>query len=223
MTSLAPFNSVLNLCGQGYSCAHPTMHPKRVVVLVALLALGLPLSLSAQQTATGGSTTAQPSAPPKGNPFSDATQHRADVVNYVLSGQHPTTDALQQLHAVASPTGMQLDTDADFALGAIDIGRRLSVLNKSAEAQVFFQAADDALTAVIGRTADHFASEKVQYLKARANIRAEFLNRLSDARADYDAALKLSPSDSNLLQLRALLPADPAAFLKNHQGIPTKG
>lgn len=193
------------------------MYHKPVVLVTALLALGSSITVSAQQATTD---SPQPAAPT--SKLGDATKLRTDLVNSVISGAHTTTEALVQLRATPSPTGMQLDSDADFAFGAIDVGRRLLVLKKAVEAETFFQEADAALTQVIGRTPDSSTSDKVQYLKARASIRAEFLNRLSDARADYDAALKLSPSDLHLQQLRRLLPADPAATLQNHQSLPTK-
>lgn len=216
---MAPFLRFLRARPCSYGGSSLLADYKPVVLAAALIALGSPWSLSAQ-VVTGTATTAQPTT---AKAFSDAVQHRTDVVNYVLDAKHTSVDALQQLHAVASPTGMKLDADADFAFGAIDIGRRLLLLKKPTEAQAFFQAADTALTLVIGRTSDSSVSDKVQYLKVRADIRATFLNRLSDARADFDAALKLSPSDQHLQQLRRLLPADPAATLQNHQGLPAKG
>jgi hypothetical protein len=192
----------------------------RACALLCALELGAPLSA---QVAQGASSASAATATDNSSAMADALQRRTDLVNYVLSGQHPAEDALQQLHAIPSPTGMQLDADADFAFAAIDVGRRLIALHKPVEAEAFFQAAEISLDAVIDRTPDTSLKDKVQYLEARANIRAEFLNKLTDARSDFDAALKLSPDDKRLQQLSRLLPADPAATLQNHKELPAKG
>jgi hypothetical protein len=189
--------------------------------------LGLQLaaqSLSAQTASNSGpSAPGTPPDPAGLQVMLDALKARSAIVDVVASGSATAGAGLLQLKDLKTPSGVQIDPDADFAFGAIDVGRRLLVLKKPTEAEAFFQAADTALTRVIERTPDSSASDKVQYLKARADIRAKFLNRLSDARADFDSALKLSPADLHLQQLRRLLPADPAATLQNHQGLPTKG
>src|SRR5690348_13269015 len=78
--------------------------------------------------------------------INDAIRIRADLVTSIAEGKSSASTAVDQLKSVASPSGVSLDPDADFALAAIDIGQRLLVVQKPVEAEVFFRAADKSLT-----------------------------------------------------------------------------
>jgi len=162
-------------------------------------------------------------AAPDLKPMTDALNFRSDMAASVGSGAEATNAAVIRLKAQAASSGLQIDSDADFAFAAIDVGRRLIALRKPAEAEAFFQAAETSLTLVIGRTSDSAATDKAQYLQKRAAIRANYLGKLSEARADLDTALQLTPDDQRLKQMHNLLPADPAATLQNHKELPTRG
>ena len=148
------------------------------------------------------------------NSMQAATALRRDLFDAVGNGSEKPAAALARLKKEKSPTGLQLDADADFAFAAIDVGRRLIATRKATEAEAFFRAAETALDLVIGRTADSAARDKVQYLQARATIRANYLNKLTEGKADLAAALKLAQDNPRLKQLQRLLPADPAATLQ---------
>lgn len=148
---------------------------------------------------------------------------RVDTTATVASGETKPEEAITALKAHDSPSGLKIDSDGDFAIAAIDVGRRLIALHKPVEAEVFFHAAEDSLGLVIGRTADSAAKDKVQYLSIRASIRAGYLNKLIEARADLDTAQKLAPENRQLKQMTRLLTADPAATIKNHKEQPTRG
>jgi hypothetical protein len=155
--------------------------------------------------------------------LADAQAFRAAMVGNVSNGSQDPATALRELSARANASGFGIDGSADFAFAAVDIGRRLIALHKPVEAEAFFQSAESALTAVIDRTSDALAKEKVQYLETRSGIRAEFLNKLSEARSDLDAALKISPDDKRLQQRSRLLTADPATTLQTFKNQPIKG
>lgn len=152
-----------------------------------------------------------------------AAQLRSDLTSQILSGEIKPEEAIKQLREATSATGLKIDADADFAFGATDIGLRLLAARNPAAAEPFFQAAEISLGQAIARTPDSTKQEKIQYLQARASIRADYLNKRTDAQTDFDAALKLSPDSKQLQQLRSRLGADPASAIQNHQVLPTRG
>lgn len=160
---------------------------------------------------------------PDAKSLTDAVKLRGDMADAVRNGSEKPEIALARLKKEQSPTGLKLDADADFAYAAIDIGRRLIATGKPAEAEKFFAEAEKSLDAVVKKTPDTSARDKAQYLQTRATIRANYLNKLAEGKADLDAAIALAPDDKRLQQLRKLLPADPAATLQKHQEAPVKG
>jgi len=168
------------------------MKPKSLVFLAALL---LQVPLAEAQTAS------VPQA------VLDAIKLRADMVGAIVAGSRNADAALLQLKAQPSLLG---DPDTSLASAAADVGQRLSVAGKAAEAGVFFRAAEASLTLKINRTPDASAQEKAQYLAMRAFLRAQFLNEAALAKADLDAAQKLAPGDPYLTSLRSSLSSDKA-------------
>jgi hypothetical protein len=179
------------------------MHPKTRLVGAVLLSLGAFVSLQAQ-------STTQPT--PDGKTMTDALKLRGDMGDAVAKGSEKPDAAITRLRAQASPTGLKIDHDADFAFAAIDVGQRLLAADKPAEAGQFFREAEISLTAVLGRTPDTKVQDKTQFLAQRAFIRAKFLSEPVLAKADLDAAQLLKPDDSYLQTLRSELTKDKAAF-----------
>lgn len=117
-------------------------------------------------------------------------------------------EALQRLRQEKSPSALKIDADADFALAALDVGRRLLAVNRPEQAEPFFKEAEKSLERVLRRTPSTAENELVQYLRTRAFIRAEYLGKPAEARADLDAALRLRPDDEHLRRTRASLVPD---------------
>jgi hypothetical protein len=176
-----------------------------------LCAFGLGASLAAQ---TASDTEKS---------LDDARRLRSDVAAAVTGGEVTPAIAINQLRAGNSRTGLKIDMEADFAVAALDVGRRLLGTRKPAEAEAFFRAAEETLGLLIARTPDKAARDKAQYLEIRSVIRTSYLNKLTEGKADLQDALKLAPDDKRRQQMLKLLPADPAATLNNHKEQPVRG
>lgn len=161
---------------------------------------------------------------PAGNPLAETARLRHDLAARVTLGSEDCDTAIKELRSQASPTGLKIDADGDFAFAAIDVGRRLMSLGHPAEATQFFREADKALTAAIARTPNAQATEKTQFLTARATIRSRHLKSAAAAQADLDTALQLQPSNAYLKQQRAQLgsenPELVAETTKSTEGTP---
>jgi hypothetical protein len=143
-----------------------------------------------------------------------ALQLRRDMAIRVATGTENPAAALTRLRTQASPSGLGIDSDADFAFAAMDVGHRLAAANKPAEAESFFRETEKSLTTMIQKTPDNAARDKAQYLSARANIRARYLSEAVAAKTDIDEAIRLRPDDAYLKQLRVVLASERAEFFK---------
>ena len=74
---------------------------------------------------------------------------REDVAKAVREKRDPVAGALARLKAAASPSGLKLDRDTDFALAAVDVGQRLLAAGDPESAEPFFREAEKSLDAVI--------------------------------------------------------------------------
>jgi hypothetical protein len=63
---------------------------------------------------------------------------REDVAKAVREKRDPVAGALARLKAAASPSGLKLDRDTDFALAAVDVGQRLLAAGDPESAEPFF-------------------------------------------------------------------------------------
>ncbi|MBI3884657.1 MAG: hypothetical protein HY302_02850 [Opitutae bacterium] len=135
----------------------------------------------------------------------DGLTLRTAAAAAVINGSERSADAITRLKAHASPSGLKIDRDADFAFAALDVGQRLLAAGKAADAEEFFRAAEKSLDKVLKKTPDSAANDKVQFLSALAMIRARYLNNAPQAKADLDAAIKLKPEDKQLESLRGTL------------------
>lgn len=157
------------------------------------------------------------------NKMLEASKFRGDLVKSIIDGEKDADASLERLRQHPKILGVKTDAEADFAVAAVEIGHRLIGSRKDKEAERFFRAADDSLSALIARSGQRKLHDLVQYLQIRASIRANFLNMPNEARADLDEAIKLSPEDKYLVQQRRLITADPAETLRNHKELPVKG
>ena len=62
---------------------------------------------------------------------------REDVAKAVREKRDPVAGALARLKAAASPSGLKLDRDTDFALAAMDVGQRLLAAGDPESAEPF--------------------------------------------------------------------------------------
>jgi len=154
--------------------------------------------------------------------ITDALAFRTAVAESVQSGVSTPRQALDQLKANVSPTGFKLDRDTELAFGAIDVGRRLAVAGKNAEAEVFFLAAEDALGRAIDKLGNSTVREKAMLLQQRAMLRGKLLNRPAESKSDIDAAQQLLPDDEYLKRKHDTLTKDKAEQFKEKKA-PTKG
>lgn len=173
-------------------------------VCAALCALGFGAALCAQALPN----TADPKAEFSGKVLLAAQALRRDLAAAVASSRISPEDAVVQLRASSAPAGLGADAEAELAFAAIDVGQRLLVAGKPGAAELFFREAEASLGAIIPKTADQASPQKVQYLARRAFIRANYLNKAKEARADLDEGLRLAPNDKGLLRQSRLLNAD---------------
>lgn len=75
----------------------------------------------------------------------DALKLRADTVDAITGGGEKSEAVLVRLKAHASPSGLKLDADADFAYAAIDLGQRLLAAGRPEEAEIFFKQGEKSL------------------------------------------------------------------------------
>lgn len=183
----------------------PAMKSLRLIVGLICSSLSF-IAICAQPAAPpAASIPDQNQAAPATSPLTEALKFRSDLVASVVSGAEDSDAAIARLRTQASPSGLKLDADADFALGASDIGRRLISASKPSEAERFFQEAEKSLTTVIDRTPDKSAAEKAGYFAERANLRVHYLNKAALAKSDIDSALQLQPDSAYLRQLRVVM------------------
>lgn len=163
-------------------------------VLIGALCLVLVLPLAAQSGAKSESSL-----------LSAALALRTALARAVIDGKQASADVLLQLKASSSPSGLEINADADFALAAIDVGQRLIAARRPAEAEPFFVAAEKALEIAIEKAPDSSAQEKVILLQKLALIRADFLNKMTEAKENLDQAITLQPEDKHLRRKSDLL------------------
>jgi len=168
-----------------------------------ICALNLSASLSAQ-VATG--TSAAVTTDAATGLMADALKLRSDMATAITQGNQSVDVAIGQLRTSLSPSGLQIDPDADFAFAAIDLGQRLLANKRPAEAEQFFHEAETSLLLMVGKTPDSAAAEQL------ARIQIRYLNKVVEGKADLDAAVKLQPTDKNLQGIRSELLKDKAAF-----------
>lgn len=135
-----------------------------------------------------------------------AISFRADMADAIATLRENPNAALARLQKAEEIKGLSAEPDADLAVSALDVGHRLISLGHPSAAEAFFRLADEALTKVLSQQKAAFGDkERVQYLKYRAHLRGDFLNRQALARADIDAAVSLQPDDKSLEETRARL------------------
>jgi hypothetical protein len=146
--------------------------------------------------------------------MTDARKIREDMAQAVASGAEKPAAALLRLKTYPTPCGLGYPAEANFALAAIDIGQRLLALEKRAEAEEFFAAAElplEAATKLEATPVEH----RVQFLRELALVRADYLAKAKEAKADLEAAIALQPDDQSLQAARRLIASGNREFFRD--------
>jgi hypothetical protein len=153
---------------------------------------------------SGASQDPSPAAPATtdAQAFAEAAQRRARLADAVTCRTLTPAQAVDELKHDA-PRPWALDADIDFALAAISVGESLVGRGEFDAAEPFFRAAEPALAATGQRSAK--TGEQVLCLKELAWIRSHYLNQEAQAKADIEAACRLSPQNQYLRLLRERL------------------
>lgn len=141
----------------------------------------------------------------------DALQFREDMSARVAGQDETPQAAITRIREHASPNGIKIGPEADFALAAGDVGQRLIAKRDPAKAELFFIEAEKALNVAIEKTPDADASRKAMLLQERARLRGNYLNKRPGARADLDEAIRLQPENELLRHKRETLPRESSA------------
>ncbi len=149
------------------------------------------------------------------NPFAQVIKLRGDTATAVAKGEEKPAAAIARLQAHESPSGLQIDHDADVGFALIDVGQRLLAERKPVEAEKFFQAAEKLLEAAVKKTPDTAARDKAMFLQNLGFIRSNYLNKGTQAWADLDSAVKLLPDDTYLKESRDRLADGPGDSSKD--------
>jgi len=171
----------------------------RPSLLLALIILNP--ALAQEKTATIAEPIVQ--AAPDLGALTVGLKLREDAVTKLLAGSEKGETTIARLKSHASPSGLKIDRDGDFAFAAIDVGQRLVAQGSYAEAEKLFREAEKSLLLVIAKTPDTAKREKATYLQKLALIRSEYLNKLDQAKNDISAARALLPEDKYLASLEA--------------------
>lgn len=136
-------------------------------------------------------------------PLLEGIRARDELSFRVLEGKMSVEDALDALRAEAKPYGLGLDTHAEFALAAMDVGYRLLSRRRPVEAEPFFRAAEsDFGKALSDVSIERSVSDRVMLLRNRALVRADRLGRFDEAREDFDEAIRLRPDNKAIVRQR---------------------
>ena len=148
------------------------------------------------------------------DPQAEGLRVRGDMAAAVGRGLEKPEAALARLKKHDSPSGLKTDRDADFAFAAIDVGRRLIAAGKPEDAEKFFREAEKSLESVLKKTPDTAARDRAQYLRKLALIRSQYLNKVPQAKADLDEAIRLQPEDKHLRSTRDSVAAENAEHFR---------
>lgn len=128
----------------------------------------------------------------------EAAELRNDLAEMAARDGRLNQEVFLRLKASRNPSGLAIGREADFALAALDVGRRLAARGKKQTAELFFVEAEKFLTDAIATADAEKAPELVMLLQKRALIRARYLNLRVAAKADAERALKLQPESAYL-------------------------
>lgn len=134
--------------------------------------------------------------------MSAALTLRANTAARVANGELTPAEAVARLRRADTPSGLPIEPEAGLGLAVIDIAQRLLMQGKPVLAEELFREAEQILAGVVRNTPGSAARDKALYLRALAEIRGNYLNKLAEARADIEAALTLQPDDARLQKAR---------------------
>lgn len=163
------------------------------------------VQLNSTPVSSASTPDSQSSANSEESELIAALQWRENLAKLVASQNLSSAEAIAQLRARNSASGLSLEPAADFAFAAIDVGQRLIAATKAREAEPFFLAAEQSLAAVVLATTDRQAREKSIYLRKLALIRGRYLKKPDQAKRDIEQAIVLQPEDKELQRAKDFL------------------
>jgi hypothetical protein len=183
---------------------------KKYPAIPLFLAALLPVPLPGQYTAPAPGQPAAVAA----NDTNAPLKLRRELAEALIKGTEKTAGALSRLKACPSASGLKLDSGADFAFAAIDVGQRLIAGGRPTEAEIFFREAEQSLALAVKHTPDTAARDKAMLLRRLSFIRGRYLNQVAQAKADIEQAMALQPDDQGLQVARASLASENADYFR---------
>lgn len=147
---------------------------------------------------------------------------RVEIAAAIVAGTQKPAAALARLRSLTFSGTRPIDAAADLSGSAMDVGNRLVAAGKHAEAELFFQAAEQSLVFVIKATPDTEPQTKAQHLQNLALIRGRFLNKASQAKLNIEQAIALQPKDESLRSTRAMLAREKADLFETQSATSVK-
>lgn len=145
-----------------------------------------------------------------------ALKFREQLANNVGGGIILPADALKLLQREPNASGLGVGPAADLGYAALDLGHRLLALHHPDFAEPFFQAAEENF--VQAASQEPQARDKARLLQQLAFVRANYLNKPAQARADIDEAIRLQPNNKSLAETRTALARGRSEFFKSPSG-----
>ena len=180
---------------------NPVRPMKHVVVrsFAWSLMLSLPIILPAVETTT------PPGQASAVSPLFEALKFREQVSRDLLGGTETRESALKRLRAHPAPIGQGLTPDAEYAFAVVEIAQRLAAAGRHADAEGLFRESEEALGRALASLRKDDTHERVLLLRKRAMVRSYHLGKGTEAKADFDEAVKARPGDKAIVRQRDLL------------------
>lgn len=132
-----------------------------------------------------------------------ARNFRQELALSVSQNLQSPGQALAMLRANKGASGRAAAAEDDFAYAALDVGYRLLAMERPAAAEEFFLVAEQGLMVVANRS--NQPRERAEHLRQLALLRGRYLNKIAQAKADIEEAIRLQPEDPSLKETRALI------------------
>ncbi len=139
------------------------------------------------------------------SPLLGALRFREEVAGALLKGDENLESALKRLRGNPAPTGQGLSRETEYAFAVVEIAQRLGAAGRLVEAESLFREGEQALGAALGNLRSDDIHERVLVLRKRAMVRSYHLGKGSEAKADFEEAIKARPNDKTIVRQRDLL------------------
>lgn len=145
-----------------------------------------------------------------------ALKFREQLATDVVAGVILPAHALKLLQQKPNASGLEVGPATDLGYAALDLGHRLLALRHPDLAEPFFQMAEEGFAQAANQEPQ--ARGKAHLLQQLAHVRANYLNKPAQARADIDEAIRLQPGNKALAETRAALARGRSEFFKPQSG-----